>query len=53
MKICHYFPGDIGGKGYPEIVTNVDMGDGCPKIAIFAVTSFLNGLLLNIVLNPS
>ena len=34
-----------GGAGYPEIVSNGDMGEGAPKIAIFAVTSFLNGPL--------
>ena len=48
----------MGRRGYPEIVTNDDMGGGCypeiatdgdiggeggPKITIFAVTSFLNG----------
>ena len=43
MKVCHYLPGDMEGGGYPEIVTNGDMGRGGPKIAIFAVTSFLNG----------
>ena len=44
MKVFHYLPGDMGGGGgYPEIVTNSDMGEGGPKIAIFAVTSFLNG----------
>ena len=43
MKVCHYLPGDMGGGGYPEIVTNGDMGGGGPKIAIFAVASFLNG----------
>ena len=43
MKVCHYLPGDMGGGGYSEIVTNDDMGEGRPKIAIFAVTSFLNG----------
>ena len=31
------------GREYAEIVTNGDMGEGGPKIAIFAVTSFLNG----------
>ena len=29
-------------------MTNDDMGEGGPKIAIFAVTSFLNGPLLKI-----
>ena len=26
MNVCHYLPGDLGGVGYPEIVTNGDMG---------------------------
>ena len=35
---------DMREGGNPEIVTNGDMGGGGgPKIAIFAVTSFLNG----------
>ena len=25
--VCHFLPGDIGGRGYPEKVTNGDMGD--------------------------
>ena len=28
MKVCHYLPGDMGGGGYPEIVTDGDMGVG-------------------------
>ena len=28
MKVCHYLPGDMGEGGYPEIVTNGDMGVG-------------------------
>ena len=43
MKVCHYLPGDMGGGGYSEIVTNGDMRGGGPKIVIFAVMSFLNG----------
>ena len=43
MKICHYLLGGMGGGGNPEIVTNGDMGGGGPKIAIFAMTLFLNG----------
>ena len=34
MKVCHYLPGDMGeqgGGGYPEIVTNGDMGGGRSK----------------------
>ena len=54
MKVCHYLPGDMGGGGYPEIVTNGGMGeeDG-PKIAIFAVTSFLKGSYHLLNLDPA
>ena len=44
-KFVTIYPVTWGGGGYPEIVTNGDMGEGGPKIAIFAVTSFLNGPL--------
>ena len=46
MNVCHYLLGDMGGGGYPEIVTNGDMGGGGSKISIFEVTSFLSGPLL-------
>ena len=46
MKVCHYLHGDMGGRGYPEIVTNGEMRGWGTKIAIFAVTSFLNGPLV-------
>ena len=26
MKVCHDLPGYMGGGGYPEIVTNSDIG---------------------------
>ena len=35
-----------GGRGYPEIVTNGDMGEGSLKIVIFVVTPFLNDPVL-------
>ena len=31
MKVCHYLPDDMGEGGYPEIVTNGDMGGGGSK----------------------
>ena len=44
MKVFPIYPVTWGkGEGYPEIVTNSDMGEGGPKIAIFAVTFFLSG----------
>ena len=45
---CHFLPGDTGRRGYNGKMTNGDIGGrGVLKFCIFAVTSFLNGSLLN------
>ena len=33
IKVCHFLPGDIGGRGYPEKVTNGEIERrGDPKL---------------------
>ena len=34
-KVCHYLPGDIGGREYTEKVTTGDIGGGASKILAF------------------
>ena len=48
MKVYHYLPSDVwrgggGGGGTHKYWLMVTWAEGSPKIAIFAVTSFLNG----------
>ena len=40
MRVCHYLPGDMGGGGYPETVTNGDMGGG--EGSLFVSIKILN-----------